>query len=498
MKPLNADNPSCNPISSNCVIWQGPDIPCISLCKGDSISLVVYKLATELCTLLEQTNVDNYDLECLNTGCGPSNFQQLIQILIDKICNCCDGGVTPTPSTTKELDEEVVIAPCFQYTNGTGDLVTTMTVLDYVLAIGNKVCNLVSQITTINSILAQYNIRIEALENAPPPTFTLPSVLPGCLISPSNVGVPMNIALQELITQFCLLQGATGLPIDILNSITFQCPDLTNQPQLSNSASSMGSLVGWNSTVENLSDSITNMWLTICDIRAAVNNIQQTCCPSGCEGVSVILDGYVTGTDLHLVVTGSIPSGLVQCAPGTTTFTISDQSGNTITRTGDVVTNLNNPTGLVYNLTGTGINTADNLNITATLCLNSTSGATVTCQSILQVTVFNNALCPTLTLSPSSTSIGYTGSVVAGTATYVVQLWDEFGLVLIASNTVTLTGPTTLSGSFTGLTPNTTYRVRVLVIPAAGEQYNCPPTLVTTIPSLCLAPINVSSEIIIP
>ena len=47
MKPLNLDNKPCSPISSNCVIWQGPDIPCIKLCTGDTVSDVVAKLATD-------------------------------------------------------------------------------------------------------------------------------------------------------------------------------------------------------------------------------------------------------------------------------------------------------------------------------------------------------------------------------------------------------------------------------------------------------------------
>jgi hypothetical protein len=49
MKPLNLDNKPCSPISSNCVIWQGPDIECINICNDDSVSDVVSELATELC-----------------------------------------------------------------------------------------------------------------------------------------------------------------------------------------------------------------------------------------------------------------------------------------------------------------------------------------------------------------------------------------------------------------------------------------------------------------
>ena len=39
MIPTNSNNPNnCDPISSNCVVWQGPDLPCVEICTGDTIS----------------------------------------------------------------------------------------------------------------------------------------------------------------------------------------------------------------------------------------------------------------------------------------------------------------------------------------------------------------------------------------------------------------------------------------------------------------------------
>ena len=66
MKPLNSSSESCVHTTSNCVIWQGPDIPCLDLCKGDTISDVVYKLATEFCEITDSLKVDAYDLSCFN------------------------------------------------------------------------------------------------------------------------------------------------------------------------------------------------------------------------------------------------------------------------------------------------------------------------------------------------------------------------------------------------------------------------------------------------
>jgi hypothetical protein len=94
MKPLNLDKSTCSPISSNCVIWGGPDIECIGLCKGDTITDVTYKLALELCAVMESLNVNNYDLACLDLSCAPDDFNSLLQAIIDKLCTEGPAGST--------------------------------------------------------------------------------------------------------------------------------------------------------------------------------------------------------------------------------------------------------------------------------------------------------------------------------------------------------------------------------------------------------------------
>lgn len=75
-------------ISSNCVIWQGPKIECLDLCRGDNITEVVYKFALSYCELLDQLDVTTYDLGCLDApDCEITNIHDLIQALIDKICD---------------------------------------------------------------------------------------------------------------------------------------------------------------------------------------------------------------------------------------------------------------------------------------------------------------------------------------------------------------------------------------------------------------------------
>jgi hypothetical protein len=497
MKPLNAAETGCTPISSNCVIWQGPDIACINLCKGDTVSAVVYKLATELCNLLDQTNVSSYDLSCLNiVGCTPANFEELIQLLINRICaleECCNQN-TPTRTPITGCPDCIVnICPAFYYTNPAGDTMTTMQLSDYVQAIGLKVCSIVNDIVTINAILQNHETRITILENTPPPIYTPPTVTPICVLP--SVPTQMNLVLSALEQQFCLLVTATGQPSDIFSAILAQCPGLNSAPQLGG-AGTMSAIPGWVNSVQTLADSINNLWLTICDLRAAVTNIQVNCCPSGCDGIVLGMYTELSGSNLTIWVNGSIPSGFTQCPPTfLTTVTITDQSGNTVTYTNmDLISILNSPAGILYDLTVTPINTADSLTITLTPCLTKDGNV---CNYVLTDVAPNEALCPTLVYSSTDTTISYSGTILTGgTATYSVQLYDSTGTILLSTQTATLTAPPAapLSGTFSGLIASTIYLVRIVVTSGSISQ-TCPFTPVTTATSTCPPPSDVTSSI---
>ena len=494
MKPINNDNASCNPISSNCVIWQGADIPCINLCKGDTVSDVVFKLATELCAVLDQIDVTTLDLSCFNlTGCEPKDLQAFLQLLIDKICaleECCNQ--TPSTARTGCPDCTVNIAPCFYYQDAFGNQITTMQLTDYVTAIGNRVCDILNQIDIINQTLVNYNIRITALENAPAPTFTIPTVTPNCVLP--SVPTEVQIVVDELEKQYCELVGSTGQPTDIYSAILQECPGLATSPVLGPGGGTMGSIPGWASPVFNLADSINNMWLTICDMRAAIVNIQNNCCPSGCDGVALNLSAvFEAPNTLRIYITGSIATGFNNCNVLGTLFTISDTLGGSFTYYIDVPTNLNNPGGVVIDLSTTPVNTSSNLTIQGNVCLcNPTTNAE--CCNYLSYLLINEASCPVLTLSPSIGTIGYSFTVVSGTATYTVQLYDNAGTTLIAQNVTAATGPTIVSGSFTSLSSSTPYKVRVLVT-VGSSTTTCPFTPATTLPGPCLPPTSVSAVI---
>jgi hypothetical protein len=91
-KDSNLSKENCSHTSSNCVIWEGPDIPCLHLCKGDSVSDVVYKLAEDYCTFKESLNTEHLDISDLLSACGTNtpapqekSIIEILRIIIEKI-----------------------------------------------------------------------------------------------------------------------------------------------------------------------------------------------------------------------------------------------------------------------------------------------------------------------------------------------------------------------------------------------------------------------------
>ena len=262
MKPLNLDNKPCSPISSNCVVWQGPDIPCIQLCTGDSVSDVVSAMATELCTILDTLKVSNYDLTCFNLqACGPEDFQALIQFLIEKICEL--EGVTPE---TKDIpgcpDCVVSVAECF--VTGTQ---TTMQLVDYVQLIGERVCSIVTEISLINAQITDILIRVTNLENAPVPTFTLPTFTLDCTIGTLTGDQAIDTVLIEFINNvWCPFYAETGTTAELDAAGKQKC--LGDADVQLNTGTAFSTNPNWilDANYDTLADAINNIWVALCDV----------------------------------------------------------------------------------------------------------------------------------------------------------------------------------------------------------------------------------------
>jgi hypothetical protein len=341
MKPLNLDNKPCNPVSSNCVVWQGPTLECIDLCKGDTVSDVVAALATELCKILDQTNVTDYDLSCLGiTSCGPTDFKGLIELLIEKICELQD---TPAPSTGAVSgscpDCVVTVASCF-----VEDGATTMQLLDYVQMIASKVCALIGEIGTLSTEVANLDIRVTALENQETPGFTLPSILVDCTLDDGvivagnayTIDEVLNALVNDDVYGYCALLGSTGLPADLLSAVSTQCitgADSTLSPGGTSFAADY--LGTWINSPVTVADAINNLWIVVCDTWTYLDGlvIPETIVTAG-TGITVT-PTVVGSTTTYEVAADPIPelpglsvamepASLLKTAPGLNTSRLCD------------------------------------------------------------------------------------------------------------------------------------------------------------------------------
>lgn len=492
MNPINQNESGCDPISSKCVIWQGPEIPCIDLCKGDSVTEVVYKLATRLCEVLDILDIDAYDLTCFDLKeCGPKDFKGLIQLLIDKICELNDIDPSGGDSGGDPLQTEVSINEVFYYTNPQGDTVTTMTILNYVLAIGNYIGDLVSQIATINAMIEQLNIRITALENAPAPELELPMITPQCVLT--SVPQSMDDVVVALEAQFCSLQTATGNPTQIVSAMASMCAGLSSSSQLSGSGQ-MKDLPGWFGAPSNLAQSLSNLWKTVCDMRNAISFIKNNCCEGGCDGIVFGAAGSLTDSSTLVLnfVSAVLPVNFTDAAAGSTII-IQDSAGggpqtiNSVDLAQDYIVPGNTYTiPLDAAINGT-------LDLSVTIIHRFYDPVTgTTCQGEFTFTVVGTESCPNLNITPGYTDVSFTFPWTGVTpATLTAQLYDSTGTTQLAVQSINIAGGAgSGSGSFAGLAEGTDYKVRLVIggTPCDFENF-------TTQEYPCTAPLLVDAGI---
>jgi hypothetical protein len=325
----NTAEQGCAPVSSNCVVWQGPALPCLNLCNGDTVSDVVYKVANDLCTIKDELDLTDLDLTCLVSFCSSTNpapttktLSAVLDFIVRKVCclNTTVAGITPGTSYT---EPNLALPTCLQYQNNQGQTVTQLQHSQYSLTLAQKICQLNTTVSQHTSQISNHNTRITALENAP--GVTLPQVTPNCIL-PSTPTAIVTV-LDELENQYCLLRNVLGTNSALTAAVAQQCANLGAQPALSQ-AGNLSSLQGWNSTFTNLAQSFQNLWITVCDMRAAINDLKNCCSQVDC---SQFILGYTASANnlrqevyLDFNPGTIIPAGFANCSQLGSLVTISD------------------------------------------------------------------------------------------------------------------------------------------------------------------------------
>jgi hypothetical protein len=423
----NSDKENCSPISSNCVIWQGPDLKCINLCKGDSVSDVVYKVAVELCDIKEAIKLTDVDFDCLVDACddliipADKKLENVIQLLTNAIC--CVGGVAYNTSSSlaevidREYTEPVLPLPqCLWYTDpATGILVTNLLLSDYVVVVANKLCDLTQIVATQGAQILDLQVRVTDLENTP--GYVPPQVVPFCTYGTVVEGVPteIDILLSNLDQRICTLISNLGDAPDLGLAANSQCDFLNTQDALSQSGT-MASLPGWNNSISNFAQSMQNLWLTVCDMRAAIYDLKN-CCSVDCSAFFLVYQATrnIAGSQVTLIFNSGtvIPSGFVNC-PTLSTVSITDGNGHTYTTTLDLLVESTNPVGITYDVSTSSLNPNLPYTVTVNGCIEKDGK---TCSKQVTQVIQPSTTTTTSTTSTTTTSTSTTTSSTSTTST---------------------------------------------------------------------------------
>ena len=474
MLPSKTNNTSpCTPVSSNCVIWQGPDIACIDLCNGDTVSDVVAKLAEKLCEIIDAScscdpDLTGLDFKCL-TAPTPEDLVTTLQLFVNEICE-----LKSNEGNVKIGD--LALPECLYYRDGReGNLVTALPLSEWAAYIGTQLCNVISSLTTINQNFKNLSARVATLEACVLPCspnseadFT---VVSSCLFKGSEVSISTLILAIE--QELCKQITAVGSTTEINGAIAAQ--GISSSAKRLSVMGTLGDIDGWIASPKNLAESNTNQWKLLNDLYTAVSDIQEAL-PKNCGAADFVFtyntldtsgNGVPDAINLNFQST-KIPEGFTDCN-GSTTVTITDSDGTKVTSNINVSGLISSSSGVNINIEK--LNRLSSLNLSIPFCV--TDGNSQ-CADRQQVIIPLSAPCPS-------------GVVVSAGASYIQvtfpnTLGNQVSYELTATSqssggilgTTTLNNPSaSVNYTFTGATPGDTYDVQIVVI-SGGSRTTCP------------------------
>lgn len=146
-------------VSTNCVTYQGADIPCLGICKGSNLSVVEMAIANRLCELSDLTDatiitVPACIIAAWNAGQEDKTILNLLQFALDQICVLqAEITVLQTP-----VEPEVTLdyACCSTNSCVTTGKVTLSVALQNII---NCICGLNTKIESFQTSIGDANIK---------------------------------------------------------------------------------------------------------------------------------------------------------------------------------------------------------------------------------------------------------------------------------------------------------------------------------------------------
>jgi len=225
--------------NSSCVVWDGHNIDCLGLCRGDTVTDVITKLGQIVCLLNNFTDVKTLNFLCYsNENNLPQNLNELLQWYITKLCE-----IRNQPSSEPDITCDYVlnnIYSClipFTICFGNNIIATynvplwTSSGNSFVSIVAERICDIYSTISSIQNTLNNIQNQITYIlnnccdEGDGGVSF---SITPNTCVYPSEITPPLEINTFNLLGDYifftaglsCCLQGMlgySGVSPDLLN-----------------------------------------------------------------------------------------------------------------------------------------------------------------------------------------------------------------------------------------------------------------------------------------
>ena len=312
-------NINCIETVTSCSIWDGPELRCLDICKGDSLNDTIYAIARKICAAVSADDFSTLSLQCLVDKLNATipterSLINILQLLIDNECKLADmisdlEELITDPNAELDLDMK-----CLEVLDPFGNPIpVTQASLNQVLI--NAICDIKDDITSLNATVIDLQQQIDDIDTTP---YTEPEFAT-CL----TTGIkPLSGVVQEGFQEICDFNDLVGTTSSIQTAISAQCSGLSTELQ---------STPGWTINPTSAAQSLNNLWIAFCNMRDRVIDIETNCCAPTCDKVKV---GFITTFNDNQTVTLSftpgagtnIPSGFTDCG---SSITISNSNGVT-------------------------------------------------------------------------------------------------------------------------------------------------------------------------
>lgn len=350
-----------------------------------------------------------------------------------------------------------------------GDLQSVLYPLEYLLLVAQATSALVTQSTVTQNTINNHNTRIAALEAETTTPYSLPLMSPGCL---GEGLTALDALLTLLVADHCLIKAVTGQASDLVSAIGAQCVQNNNSAF---AGGTLGGLNGWVNSPTKVSDTIKNIWLTLCDLRNGLLTVNARTSVS-CSDVIINYGSTVTnnGKSLNIYLAGyaNIPAGFSD-TPSGSTITVTDSIGNIYTNEINVTLGSETSGPIAFDLSASSLFFGSNYNIN----LNSNiSNGSITCQkNTFQKAINNTNSCPGInSIVPSTTTIAVVFQPYLTTGVnYQIVLYAANGTTVLQTQVV-VSPATSFTTTFTGLSSSTIYQIGVQTMYVKSEPTICP------------------------